>query len=550
MKTLRVLIHSNAESHTVWRLALRIEREVSQARICGIVQRPSPSSCDISTPKGGWLRSVASWLGEGLLRWVHATPPNLNGPTQFTDNSLTVECRRADWPLLILEDSGGMDVLDFVRRQDPDLVLFIGAQPADPALLAIPHRGSVRMYATKLGSGSIDTFPAQETICEDGRGVRIVVESIGDGTVTSPIAAVEIPAETFDTPVGLALKTILIGNDLLVQAVAHLAAGTPAQAAVETTAWIHKMYPRYFRPAREMQASESPSETPAWRTRPSWKLFLHSLLLFSPYIVVRNWYRRWSGRFPVVILFHHLVSDRPHRMGLPTEVFLRELQFLQRHYRVVPLAEAVELLRSGQVKSPTVALTFDDGYEDNFVSLRAVAEEINIPVTLFISTLPVEEQQEFQHDRRNGRMGFLPLNWDQIRYWHENGAGIGSHTRSHFNCGSSDLAALEMEIVGSKRDLEARLGKPIPFFAFPWGKAENMSVAAIRLAASTYSCSFSTLGGENFPVGSDASGLLGRKGLVADSWELELSLQSVFELAYRIRGAARLRQKKAMSDFS
>ena len=55
--------------------------------------------------------------------------------------------------------------------------------------------------------------------------------------------------------------------------------------------------------------------------------------------------------------------------------FLRQVNYLLRHYRVVSLSEGVELVRTGAVKVPTVAITFDDGYADNFVNLRAVSEE-------------------------------------------------------------------------------------------------------------------------------------------------------------------------------
>ena len=34
-----------------------------------------------------------------------------------------------------------------------------------------------------------------------------------------------------------------------------------------------------------------------------------------------------------------------------------------------------ELLKSGSINEPTLVITFDDGYEDNFVNLRAVSEE-------------------------------------------------------------------------------------------------------------------------------------------------------------------------------
>src|SRR5262245_58140826 len=97
------------------------------------------------------------------------------------------------------------------------------------------------------------------------------------------------------------------------------------------------------------------------------------------------------------------------------------------------------------------------------------------------------------------------------------------------NCGKNQ-AALQSEIVDSKSDLEHHLGKPVNFFAFPFGKRENMSAQAVALAGSAYSHFVSSFGGENLPQkGQDRQHLL-RKNFHPNLWELELELQSVFDL--------------------
>ncbi len=237
---------------------------------------------------------------------------------------------------------------------------------------------------------------------------------------------------------------------------------------------------------------------------------------------------------------------------MPTEVFLQQILFLQKHYRIVSLSEAIELLRSGEVRVPTVALTFDDGYADNFLNLRAVANEAGISATLFITTHPVETHREFGHDVTNGMTGFLPLTWDQIQYWSTRGVEFGSHTRTHMDCGTPDSAKLQSEIVGSKTDLEAQLGKSVGLFAFPYGQRENMSSEAMRLAASAYSHFVSSFGGEA-PSGTKSLQChLFRKNFYASQWELELELQSVFDFAGTIRRffpAVKKKQRTEMAEF-
>src|SRR6266571_1801800 len=223
-------------------------------------------------------------------------------------------------------------------------------------------------------------------------------------------------------------------------------------------------------------------------------------------------------------------TDRIHRMGISTEIFWHQVRFLQRHYRIVSLSEGIELLRSGEVNVPCVALTFDDGYGDNFVSLRAVAEETAIPVALFLPTQPIENHQEFQHDLVRGIRGFFPLTWDQVRYWNLRGGEFGSHTHTHFDCGYADRKRLEAEIIGSKNILESQLTKPVRFFAFPFGGRRNISSKAMQLAAFTYPHVLSDFGGENLPDIGRSKGHLLRKDFYLNVWELELELQSVFDL--------------------
>jgi peptidoglycan/xylan/chitin deacetylase (PgdA/CDA1 family) len=160
---------------------------------------------------------------------------------------------------------------------------------------------------------------------------------------------------------------------------------------------------------------------------------------------------------------------------------------------------------------------------------------MGISATLFITTGPVETRQEFNHDLIDGTKGFLPLTWDQIRYWSTRGVEFGSHTRSHVDCGTLGWANLQSEIVGSKNDLESQLGKPVGLFAFPYGQRENISLEAMQLAASAYTHFVSCFGGEDFSWSRESQCHLFRKKLYNSRWELELELQSVFDFVDAVK---------------
>lgn len=110
--------------------------------------------------------------------------------------------------------------------------------------------------------------------------------------------------------------------------------------------------------------------------------------------------------------------------------------------------------------------------------------------------------------------------------------GFGSHTRTHFDCGSTDEAALKSEIVDSKSELESHLGEPIDYFSFPWGMPVNMSEPSKKLALKTYGYSYAAAGGIN-PPGMSTRQILRRCDHPPFVFDLELLLQSVLEFDNR-----------------
>ena len=537
MNLLRILIVSRVRPSRAWKIADLITRDVLSAEISGIVQCPfqqlplleqvianrstRQTINALRLPSGAsrWFRSVLERLADRALWWVHGCPRKLNGSREYTLEKLEKDCIRAGWPFLPAENGNDARVLDFIRQKNPSLLILLGELPPEPALSAVPLHGLLRVSRSEIQN---EGMRAKE-------GFQIRIEHFTRESQTPiTIASLTLPVQPYDGLLGLTLKTDLISDDLLVRTAEGLRNGSSAQASKETAEWAQKIFSPYLAQLEQASVKMAQSLPFTQRSHSVWKLCMHSLLLCSPWVVARNWLRRWRGQYPVLILAHHLVADRPHRMGMSTETFWRQICFLRRHYRIVSLSEAVEFLRSGDIKTPTLALTFDDGYGDNFVSLRAVAEEAGIPVALFVTSQPIENHQEFQHDLMRGIRGFLPLTWEQIRYWSLGRAEFGSHTRTHLDCGSTERARLEPEIVGSKIELESELGMPVPFFAFPYGKDQNISPDAVAMAASAYPYFVSSMGGENRPDGSVNRRHLFRKNHFTDLWELELELQSRF----------------------
>jgi peptidoglycan/xylan/chitin deacetylase (PgdA/CDA1 family) len=542
-----VLVLSGSRPSRSWRIAEGISRETPGAKIVGIVQLPlsllgaaqqwiaqggDPCAFSVRRSVKGtlWLRSIFSNLLHWALWCIHGCPADLNSRRTFTIENLAEKCRQIGCDFFLASRIDSPSLIQFVRDR-VDLAIVVGEMSiADTRLWANPNLRVVRACQTDATDSAMT-----------GHQVGIAIELFDQHSTPQTVASLKVPVQPYDGPLGLTLKTDLISDDLLIQTVKLLQAGFREEVSEKLALWAHQIISPYLAQLETTSQENPPAPAPFQRFRRAWKLLLDTFLLCSPILVARNWYKRWSGRYPVLILTHHLVSDRPHRMGISTERCWRQLLFLRRHYHLIGLSEAEKMLRTGEVRRPTVVITFDDGYRDNFINLRAIADEVGVTIILFVATKPVEKEQVFEHDLPHGSTRHFALTWDQILYWDGRGAQFGSHTRSHLDCGSTDRTILSEEIVGSKRDLEAQLGKDVRFFAFPFGQLENMSIEAIKIAPSVYPLCLTALDGENLPFQSQSAPLLFRKNLYPNCWELELELQSIFLFIDRCREGLRRR---------
>ena len=246
------------------------------------------------------------------------------------------------------------------------------------------------------------------------------------------------------------------------------------------------------------------------------------------------------------ILRYHSVSDDESWAGdymqkslvVTPEIFARQVAFLTKRHRVVSVGEMVEQMRSGRGVDPrNVAVTFDDGYEDNYKNAFPILREHGATATFYITTgyvgdaeilwtvalrrairlcsrssvslsfldkrtvdlstdakkeatirmitgivkrcKPDEvesilaEVHEATGSRTDLRARRIMMDWDEMREMHRAGMTIGAHTRSHYNLPSLDTSDVAQEVVASRRDIEETLQVPVEHFAYPNGRTDR-----------------------------------------------------------------------------
>jgi peptidoglycan/xylan/chitin deacetylase (PgdA/CDA1 family) len=90
----------------------------------------------------------------------------------------------------------------------------------------------------------------------------------------------------------------------------------------------------------------------------------------------------------LILVYHGVVKNKNTSLSgnhCSLEEFKNEIQYLKKNFDIIPLTELFEL-SNRNVKPPrkTIAITFDDGYENNYINAYPVLKKSNIPATIFV----------------------------------------------------------------------------------------------------------------------------------------------------------------------
>ncbi len=215
---------------------------------------------------------------------------------------------------------------------------------------------------------------------------------------------------------------------------------------------------------------------------------IHRYLIHSYRICTLPW-RRWmlsrlkrQGAVPVGILFYHRVgNDHLNPWTITNHRFVEQIDWLEKNFDLVSLAEAQKRIQSGANRRPTVSITFDDGYADNCIEALPMLIRRGIPVTYFVTTQNIIQQQPFPHDI--DRQQPLETNSvEMLRSLSAAGIEIAAHTKTHPDLGAiQDHGRLYDEVIGGICQLEQAINKKVRYFAFPFGQHENLNEAVFQL---------------------------------------------------------------------
>jgi peptidoglycan/xylan/chitin deacetylase (PgdA/CDA1 family) len=183
-------------------------------------------------------------------------------------------------------------------------------------------------------------------------------------------------------------------------------------------------------------------------------------------------HRPGALRVPI-LLYHHVgpVSGSWKDLFVTLPTFARQMAAIAHAgVRTLTIDELYDAVRTGgSYPGGAVAITFDDGTEDQYLYAWPVLRQYGLRTTFYIATGLI------------GRPGYMT--WMQLRELVASGiVAVEAHTVSHADLTRIDRADATQEIVESRRVLEDALGIAVRDFAYPFGAHDAWIEQAVRAA--------------------------------------------------------------------
>lgn len=178
-----------------------------------------------------------------------------------------------------------------------------------------------------------------------------------------------------------------------------------------------------------------------------------------------------------IITYHSVrpVNGEPKSSYVLPQELDRQLAWLvQNGYEIVSLSQLVEAIEhQGPISPKWIAVTFDDGYADNYHHAYPILRKYKVPATIFLITGKINTE------------GFLSL--PQISDMALNQIEFGAHTVDHVSLTSVSPEAAREQITRSQEDLQQITGSPVEHFCYPFGHF-NSTIEAIMIETKFRSC--------------------------------------------------------------
>ncbi|UJA19999.1 polysaccharide deacetylase family protein [Thermoleophilia bacterium SCSIO 60948] len=184
---------------------------------------------------------------------------------------------------------------------------------------------------------------------------------------------------------------------------------------------------------------------------------------------------------PLLLCYHAISDGWPGDLAVGREQFASHVALLKRRgYRFATIDDAIASGPADRV----AAISFDDALRSVAERARPVLDAAGAVATVYAPTDLIGAERPAAWSRVDGwldgphRDELVAMSWDELGGLASDGWQVGSHTLSHPRLPELDVAEIERQLAGSKRELEDRLGFECTSLAYPYGLLDDRARAA------------------------------------------------------------------------
>ncbi|MBL7069004.1 MAG: polysaccharide deacetylase family protein [Candidatus Omnitrophica bacterium] len=216
----------------------------------------------------------------------------------------------------------------------------------------------------------------------------------------------------------------------------------------------------------------------------------------------RRFFKKWFVPNNIIILRYHRVLNNEKKDAINISVHMRSLEkqllYMKRFFNIMSIPRIVEGLSRNHIFSkPTVGITFDDGYKDNYICAFPLLKKYNAPATIFLTVGHIDNNIPFPWDApetaNSDAEDIAILSWDDIYKMNDDLISFGSHTISHPKLSSTSAEKVYDELVGSRRVLSGAVTNYVDLFSYPFGDFNEQTKDCVKRAG--YKAAFTTRDG-------------------------------------------------------
>ncbi len=200
------------------------------------------------------------------------------------------------------------------------------------------------------------------------------------------------------------------------------------------------------------------------------------------------------------LCYHSVAPVGPRFLTITAELFERQLKAMRdRGLLSGDLRDLGTLVAGGSLR-PSVFLTFDDGFRDNYETVLPLLREYGFAAFIFVLPPLVDSGgalawPEVAEDQKRFGDSMRSVTWEMLGEMRETAFEVGSHTLTHPHLSELSGEALREELWESRARIVGRLGS-CDAIAYPFGCWTPEVAAAAADCGYSYGFSLPTRTGQ------------------------------------------------------